>query len=286
MILVVGATGTVGSEVLRQLVAGGERARALVRDREKAGERLGEQIELVVGDLDGPETLQGALAGVDRVFLLTRQTSRQLEQERAMIQAAVRAGVRHVVKLSVFRAEEESPLQIARQHRQAELALEDSSLAYTILRPPFVMQNLLGMVRNGAVYTAAQDGRVAMIDARDIAAVAVTALTSHKYEGQTYTPTGPEAVTFDDVATIVSAQTGEQVRHVRVPPDAVRDTMQAMGVQDWFADDMAKLHTMLATGYEDVVTDDVRTVTGHLPRTVAQFAADFANRLAGQRQQR
>lgn len=286
MILVVGATGTVGSEVLRQLVAAGERARALVRDREKAGERLGEQVELVVGDLDRPETLHAALAGVDQVFLLTRQTSRQLEQERAVIQAAVRAGVRHVVKLSVFRADQESPLQIARQHRQAELALEDSGLAYTILRPPFVMQNLLGMVRNGAIYTAAQDGPVAMIDARDIGAVAVTALTSHNQEGQTYTPTGPEAVTFDDVATIVSAQTGEQVRHVRVPPDAVRDAMHATGVQDWFAEDMAKLHTMLATGYEDVVTDDVRTVTGHPPRTVAQFAADFAPGLAGQQQQR
>jgi uncharacterized protein YbjT (DUF2867 family) len=285
MILVVGATGTVGSEVIRQLVAGGERARGLVRDREKAGERLGVDTELVVGDLDRPETLTDALVGVDRMFLLTRQTSRQLEQERAAIQAAARAGVGHVVKLSVFRADEESPLQIARQHRQAEQALQDSGLAYTILRPPFYMQNLIGMVRNGGLYSAAQDGRVAMIDVRDIAAVAVTALTGTGYEGQIYTPTGPEAVTFDEVATIVSARTGEQVRHVRVPPDAVRDTLQARGVQAWFAADMAKLHTMLVSGYEDVVTDDVRAVTGHPPRTVAHFAADFAARLAGQRQQ-
>jgi uncharacterized protein YbjT (DUF2867 family) len=285
MILVVGATGTVGSEVFRQLVARGVRARGLVRDREKAGERLGEEIELVVGDLDRPETLNGALVGVDRMFLLTRQTNRQLEQEQAMIRAAVRAGVGYIVKLSVFRADEESPLQIARQHRQAELALEESGLAHTILRPPFYMQNLLGMVRNGTIHTAAQGGRVAMIDVRDVAAVAVTALTRPGYEGQIYTPTGPEAVTFDEVATIVSTWTGEQVRHVRVPPDAVRDTLQAMGVQGWFAADMAMLHTMLATGYEDAVTDDVRAVTGNPPRTVAQFAADFAARLAGQRQQ-
>jgi uncharacterized protein YbjT (DUF2867 family) len=267
--------------VLRQLVARGEHARGLVRGRGQAGERLGEEIELVVGDLDRPETLEGALVGVDRMFLLTRQTSGQLEQERTMIQAAARAGVSHVVKLSVFRADEESPLQIARQHRQAELALEESGLAHTILRPPFYMQNLLDMVRNGAIYTAAQEGRVAMIDARDIAAVAVAALTSPEHESQIYTPTGPEAVTFDDVATIVSAQTGEQVQHVRVPPDAVRNRLQAMGRQAWFAEDMAKLHVMLATGYENAVTDDVRTVTGQPPRTVAQFAADFAPRLAG-----
>lgn len=283
MILVTGATGTVGSEVVRQLVGRGESPRALVRDRQKAGQRLGEQVECVVGDLDRAETLETALTGVDRLFLLTRQSSRQPDQERDIVSAAMRAGVGHVVKLSVFRADETSPLQIARQHRQAELVLTDSGLTYTILRPPFFMQNLLGMVRDGAIYTATGDGRVAMIDARDIAAVAVAALTSPKHEGEIYTPTGPEAVSFDEAATIVSQQIGEQIRHVRVPPDAVRNALQARGMQAWYAEDMAKLHTMLADGYEDAVTEDVRLMAGQPPRTLAQFARDFAPALAGQR---
>jgi uncharacterized protein YbjT (DUF2867 family) len=281
LILVTGATGTVGSEVVRQLAAAGEQPRAFVRDPTKARARLGERVELVVGDLDRPETLTAALTGVDRVFLVTTQSTQQPDWERGVVHAAVRADIGHLVKLSVFRADEQSPLQVARQHRQAEQALEESGLAATILRPVFFMQNLLAMVRAGAIATAVGEGRVAMVDSRDIAAVAVAALTSHQYAGKTYTLTGPEALSFDDAASTLSQQTGTKISHVRVPPDAVRTTLQAAGVAAWFADDMTKLHSMLADGYEDVVSDDARIMTGNPPRTLAQFGADFAGVLAG-----
>jgi uncharacterized protein YbjT (DUF2867 family) len=276
MILVIGATGTVGSEVVRQLVATGERPRALVRDPATARQRLGDQVEHVVGDLDRPETIAAALAGVDRVFLLTTQSSRQPEWERAVIGAAARAGVGQLVKLSVFRADEQSPLQVARQHGQAERVLAQSGLAATILRPVFFMQNLLAMVHDGAIATAAGDGRVAMVDARDIAAVAVATLTGGGHAGKTYTLTGPEALSFYQVASVLSRQTGRPLRHVRVPPDKVRVALQGRGVAAWYADDMAKLHSMLAVGYEEVVTDDIHRVTGRPPRTLAQFAGDHA----------
>ena len=286
MILVTGATGRVGGEVVRQLAGRDEPPRALVRDRQRARQRLGEGVDLAVADLDRPETLEPTLAGVDRIFLLTTQSTRQVAQERSLIRAAVRAGVGHVVKLSVFRADMASPLQVARQHGEAERALAEAGLSHTIIRPPFFMQNLLGMVRDGAIFTAAQDGRVAMVDVRDIAAVAVAALTSPGHEGETYTPTGPEAVTFDDVAAIVSEQTGVPLRHVRVPPDRVRAALEAAGVRPWFAADMANLHTMLAAGYEDVVTADVRTAAGRPPRALAQFARDFAAAFTRQRKAR
>jgi uncharacterized protein YbjT (DUF2867 family) len=134
MILVMGATGTVGGEVVRQLVTRGERPRVFVRDRNKAGQRLGEQVEHVAGDLDRPETIEAALAGVNRVFLLTTQSRRQPDWEREVIQAATRAGGSHLVKLSVFRADGHSPLRIARQHHRAERVLEQSGLVATILR--------------------------------------------------------------------------------------------------------------------------------------------------------
>jgi uncharacterized protein YbjT (DUF2867 family) len=279
MILVIGATGTVGSEVVRQLVATGERPRALVRDPATARQRLGDQVEHVVGDLDRPETIAAALAGVDRVFLLTTQSSRQPEWERAVIGAAARTGVGQLVKLSVFRANEQSPLQVARQHGQAERVLAQSGLAATILRPVFFMQNLLAMVHDGAIATAAGDGRVAMVDARDIAAVAVATLTGGGHAGKTYTLTGPEALSFYQVASILSRQTGRPLRHVRVPPDKVRVALQGRGVAAWYADDMAKLHSMLAVGYEEVVTDDIHRVTGRPPRTLAQFAGDHVGAL-------
>jgi len=276
MILVIGATGTVGSEVVRQLVATGERPRALVRDPATARQRLGDQVEHVVGDLDRPETIAAALAGVDRVFLLTTQSSRQPEWERAVIGAAARTGVGQLVKLSVFRANEQSPLQVARQHGQAERVLAQSGLAATILRPVFFMQNLLAMVHDGAIATAAGDGRVAMVDARDIAAVAVATLTGGGHAGKTYTLTGPQALSFYQVASVLSRQTGRPLRHVRVPPDKVRVALQGRGVAAWYADDMARLHSMLAVGYEEVVTDDIHRVTGRPPRTLAQFAGDHA----------
>src|SRR5215208_6950129 len=222
MILVTGATGTIGSEVFRRLAAAGERPRALVRDPQIARARLGNAVEHVVGDLDRPETLEAALAGVDRVFLLTRQTSRQPQQERNVIDAAARSGLRQLVKLSVFRADERSPLRIARQHRDAERALEASGLAYAIVRPVFLMQNLLAMVRGDVIRTAAGAGRVAMVDARDVAATAVAALTRGGGDGKTYTLTGPQPLSFDEVAEIVSQQTGARVRHQHVAPDDVR----------------------------------------------------------------
>jgi uncharacterized protein YbjT (DUF2867 family) len=281
MILVTGATGTVGSEVVKQLVAAGERPRVFVRDPVK-GQRLGSQVEQVVGDLDRPETIAAALVDVDRLFLVTTQSPRQPDWECSVIEAATSAGVRRVVKLSVFNADQRSPLQIARQHRQAEHTLEESGLAATILRPVFFMQNLLGMVRGDKIATAAGKGRVAMIDARDIAAVAAAALLGDGHAGKTYTLTGPEALTFDDVARIVSQQTCRQISHVEVPPEGIRSTLQAVGVPAWFAGDMATLQSMLADGYEEDTTDDVRSVTGGPPRTLHQFAADFADSFAGQ----
>jgi uncharacterized protein YbjT (DUF2867 family) len=277
-ILVVGATGTVGREVVRRLSAAGVRPLALIHTG-RSGPVPGDPLDRVSADLDRPATVEAALAGVDRLFLLTRQTGRQLAQEQTVIAAAARAGVGRVVKLSVFRAEERSPLQIARQHGQAERVLQDSGLQHTVLRPVFFMQNLLGMVRDGTIATAAQDGRVAMIDARDIAAAAVAALTTVPAEGRVYTLTGPEAVSFDHVADVLGRQADQALRHVRVPAEAVSERLRGAGAEAWFAADMAALHGMLADGYEDVITPDVSALTGAPATPLARFAADFSARL-------
>jgi uncharacterized protein YbjT (DUF2867 family) len=283
MILVLGATGTVGSEVVRQLLESGEQPRVFVRDPATARELLGPGVDYVAGDLDRPDTLPVALAGVDRVFLLTRQTSRQPDQEHAVVDAAVAAGVRHLVKLSVFRADDRSELQIARQHAAMERYAKRSGIPCTFVRPVFFMQNLAGQALNGAIHSAAGDGRVAMVDARDVASVVAHALTSSGHEGETYMLTGPQALTFDEAAETLSARFGRHIPHVRVSPDAVRDAMSRAGVEAWFAEDMARLHTMLAAGYEDVVSDDVAAVTGTAPRTLAEFGSDLAERRTGRR---
>ena len=276
-ILVVGATGTVGREVVRRLSTAGTRPLALMHAG-PSGPVSGDPVDRVSADLDRPATVEAALDGVDRLFLLTRQTSRQLAQEQTVIAAAARAGVGRVVKLSVFRADERSPLQIARQHGKAERVLQDSGLQHTILRPVFFMQNLFAMVRDGVVATAAQDGLVAMVDARDIAAAAVAALTTVPAEGRVYTLTGPEAVSFDLVAGLLGRPAGQSISHVRVPAETVLERLRAAGAEAWFAIDMAALHGMLADGYEDVITPDIAALTGAPATPLARFATDFSAR--------
>ena len=279
-IMVVGATGTVGSEVVHQLQEAGARPLALIRAGHRGPSAIHGQVDQVTADLDRPETVDAALLGVDRLFLLTRQTSRQLVQERAVIAAAARAGVGRVVKLSIFRADERSPLQIARQHAQAEQMLQESGLLHTVLRPVFFMQNLLTMVRGDVIATAVRDGRVAMIDARDIAAAAVAALISIPAEGRIHTLTGPEPLSFDRVADVLGRRMGRSIRHIRVPVEAVRERFHSSGAEPWFADDMAALHAMLADGYEDLVTSDVAALTGVPPTPLDRFAEDARDRLA------
>ena len=153
-----------------------------------------------------------------------------------LVTAAAAAGVRHVVKTSVFRASRVSNLRLANQHGQIEEMITRSGLEWTFLRPTFFMQNLAGQILNGVVCSAAEDGRVAMIDARDVAAAAVTVLDhARRHSAGTYTLTGPRAVTFDQVSEVVSAAGGSGCPHRRVTPEGVRAAMLQSGAEHWFA---------------------------------------------------
>jgi uncharacterized protein YbjT (DUF2867 family) len=149
-----------------------------------------------------------------------------------------------------------------------------------VLRPVFFMQNLFAMVRGGAIATAAGDGRVAMIDARDIATAVVAALITEPALGRVYTLTGPEAVSFDQVAEVVYRQTGQPVCHIRVRGETVTERLRTLGTEPWFAADMGLLHGMLADGYEDVVTSDLLSLTGLAAIPFERFVTDFSARFA------
>ena len=232
MILVTGATGHVGSELVRLLAEQGAPARALVHSPDKAApiQRLG--LQTALGDFEQPDTLDAAMAGCDHLFLLSPPSPRQPQQEQHVIDAAKRAGVSRVVKKTVLGADPDAPVVFGRWHGQIEQHLAQSGLAHTLLQPNSFMQNFLlsaqPVADQGALYGMTGAGRTSYIDTRDIAAVAAQVLTSPGHQGQRYTLTGPEALSAAEVAERLSTATGRQVRYVNMAPDAFGQALAAL----------------------------------------------------------
>jgi uncharacterized protein YbjT (DUF2867 family) len=280
MILVAGATGNVGSSLVRELLATGERPRAFVRDLEKGREVLGDGVELAEGDFERPETIDAALDGADRLFVLTPSTPRLREHERNLLEAAKRARVR-VVKVSALTAGEQSPMETIRAHGEAEQDLKRSGLPYTILQPSFYMQNVFAMVNGGVIATAAGAGRVSMVDTRDVGAAAAAVLTDAGHDGKTYVLTGREALTFDEAAQTLSEATGTEIRHVSVTEDDIRNALRQMTGDEWLANLLAALSAVIADDQLATVTDSLRALAGRAPRSLSDFARDHAGVIAG-----
>jgi uncharacterized protein YbjT (DUF2867 family) len=284
VILVTGATGTTGSEVACQLAAQGSAVRAFVRDPEKAAPLQALGIDLAVGDLNEPETLSPALEGVERLFLLTSADPRQVEQQGQAVLAAQAAGVRHIVKLSALGADLDASISVARWHAHTEKQIEASGLAWTHLRPHYFMQNLLTfaptIATEGKLYAPMRDGTIGLVDARDVAAVAVAVLTSDEHAGKVYEITGPESLSFDDLAATIGAATGRQVTYVDIPPSEAEKAMVAAGVPDWMADALVGLYGILSAGHASITTQVVPEVTGQPARTFAAFARENAKLFA------
>ena len=263
MILVLGATGTTGSEVARQLIAAGHRPRLLARTPGKAA-ALADHAEIAVGDLADPASLAAAMDGIEQVYLVSTGPDLAALEANA-IDAARRAGVRHVVQLSVLGADRPA-FALARWHAAAERHLVDSGLSWTMLRPTNFATNALGWAdtvrTEGAVYQPTGTGKWAAIDPADIGAVAVHALTTPGHEGKTYPITGPESLDAAGYAATLAAVLGRPVRFVDVPPAAAREGMRQAGVPAPFADAVLELDAATAAGGTDGVTSTVPDLLG------------------------
>lgn len=281
-ILVTGATGNIGRELLPSLIAKGAKVRALVRETSNVQGLWDAGVELVFGDLDRVETLEAAFSGVDKVFLLTPPNANQVSQARNGIAAAKRAGVRQLVRLSAKSLElrADSPGRVTRQHFAIEGELKASGLVYTIIRPHFFMQNTLlsaeTVASEGVLYAPMEDGRVGMIDVRDIVEVATKVLTEEGHAGKTYDLSGPASVSYHDVAAGLSQALGREVRYVDVPPEAARQGIVAAGESAWIADALIEYFGAFGAGEGDFTSPDFEAVTGHAPRSFEAFARDFA----------
>ena len=280
-VLVTGATGNVGSWVVRELQARDVSVRAFVRDSDGAAGKLGDGVELASGDFSDAASVRRALEGVEGVFLACDNNPRQVEYETGVIDAAAAAGVRRIVKLSAFGTEIGSPLAFWDWHGRIEKHLRAAGIPpAVVLRPSFNMANLLGaaeQVRHeGALVAPAEGARIAMIHPRDVAAVAAVALSTDGHEGQTYVLTGPEAITYEQVAEELSAVAGRHIQFVAVPDEMARQTLVRAGMPEFAAEQIVALFGILRQGAYEQITDTVRTMTGRDSRTFAEFARDHA----------
>jgi len=279
VILVTGATGKVGREVVRQLASAGVPARALVRDPIGASTIRIPGIEIAVGDLGRPETLPPIFEGVERVFLLTPAAPDQVELQSNALEASRRAGARRIVKVSVAGGPD-AGTQIGRWHWATEKQIEASGLGFTFLRPTIYMQQMLSYARSiaetGTFSAPMGAGEVAIVDARDVAAVAVAALTEDGHDRRIYDVTGPESLSWDAMADAISEAIGKRVAYAHVPPEYTRKQMIANGIPRWLVDDMLVLFASFREGYGAGLTTTVADVTKQKPRTFRQFARDFA----------
>lgn len=285
MILVTGATGTVGKEVVKQLSSTGEKIRVMVRNVEKAAPLKGPGVEVVQGDFGKPDTLASAVKGVEKVFLLSSADPRQVELQGNVLKAAKSAGVKHLVKLSALGARPDSSVALARGHYQTEKQIQDSGIPYTHLQPHFFMQNLLmfadSIKRQGAFYAPMKQGKISLVDVRDIAAVAARVLTEKGHERKTYAITGPEALSFGELAEKFSRVLGRKVAYVDVPPEDAKKGMLGAGMPEWLVDDLLALYGIFSAGHAAVVSKAVEEVTKKPARTFDQFAKDFARFFKG-----
>lgn len=282
MILVTGATGNAGSEVVRALLGRGRSVRALVRDPDRAQSLLGDAVELAVGDFADPESVRSALEGIQAVFLSGADDPRRVGWETSAIDAAAAAGVRRIVKLSTIVAE--APVAFWDWHRRVERHLQESGVPAVILRSSFFMSNVLAAAeqvgREGRIFAPAGQARIAMIDPRDIGAVAAAVLTTAGHDGRTYVLTGPEAITHAQVAAELSAATAREVEFVDVPDEGAKQGMIQGGMPDASASEIVKIFAILRQGAGEHVTATVESLTGSPPRGFAAFARDHAHLFA------
>ena len=279
-ILVTGATGNNGGAVIQNLVAAKANIRALVHHESKAQGLREAGVEVVVGDYLQPATLDAALAGVDKVFLVTPHSPDAAKMACNVIAAARRAGKPHIVRLSEKAPEPAGAIRSGRLHMEVNAALEACGLPYTTLRPCFYMQNTLlaaqSVASDGMVYMPFEDAKLVMIDMRDVIETATQVLTTEGHEGQTYVLTGPAQYSFHDVACGLSKALGKEVRYVNVPMEAAREAMIGVGMPEWVAEAYCEYFENYIKGGSAGVTGDFEKVTGHPPRSYETFARDFA----------
>ena len=284
-ILVAGATGTNGRELIRQLTEKGLGVRALVRSVTKAADLASDLVELIEGDLSDRASLEPAFDGIEKAYVVTAVHRDSVAWFDNFFTAAKSGNVGHVIKLSGLGAGTDSPSALIRQHGESDELLKASGLTYTILRPNSFFQNMLWQAQSiaatGMFYLPFGNARQSVIDVRDIAAATVRILTEAGHENKAYELTGPESLSDFDIAATLAEVIERSVTYVPVSLDDARSAMLDSGMPEWDAHAVAELQGVFATGRYADVTPDLEGILGKKPRTFEDFARDHSDIFAG-----
>ena len=284
MITVFGATGTTGAPLVEALLAKGAKVRAVTSNPAKAEGLAARGCEVSVGAYADRVALERACAGAERIYLVTPAHRDMRRWKANAIDAAKAAGVRHVVLATGLGASPKARLTFGMWHSETQELLKESGLAWTFVQPTYFMQNLLwhaeSIARDG-VYHDDLGGPVAWIDARDIAHVAAEALTDEGHEGKAYGLTGPEALTGDDIAALLSEATGRTVTCAPLPPDRAKAGMIANGMHPDVAAAMVELVSIAPKGFLAGIETTVSEVLGRPGRRFRDFVAENRHAFTG-----
>ena len=280
MILVLGATGTVGAETVKALKAKNVPVTAASRDPKKATDLLG--IPAVAWDFEKPAEFAAALKGIDAVFLLTPPgTMQDVAYATRVLDAIKGSSVKKIVRLSVIGASKNP----AGDAFKIEQLVEASGLKFVHVRPTFFNQNtdegMLASIKTGVIALPTGEGKTSFIDARDIGAVSAEALTSDKWDGQGLELTGPEALTYADQARLISEKAGIKVAFNDLTVDEFKSAWKANGVPERYVEFMAGLYGFVKQGYMAGIEDGVKKVLGREPISFAKYAEDYAEKFRG-----
>lgn len=273
MILLTTPNGKVGSEIAKMLLEQGQQIRLGAHTPEKAQAAF-PQAEVVPFDFDDEDKVKAALVGVQALYLASPGDA-QAEPVNRVIDLAKEAGVTRIVRLSAMGVENsDNPLHDVEKHLKA------SGLEYTLLRPSWFMQNYTTLYAEGirtqnTFSEPAEDAQTGFIDARDIAAIGVKALTETGHHGQAYALTGARAYTRNEVAEAVSQATGKTVTYQPITEEQFQSGVTSAGASEAYTMLMTGLYQVVRAGHTAAVTDTVERVTGRAPISLEQFAHDY-----------
>ena len=283
MILVIGGRSKIGTALIGEVLARGERVRALVRSGEQGP--FPAEAETVTGDLADEGSLARAMHGIGKVFLLSSPHPDAVTWHRNAIDAAGRTDVQLLVRSSILGANRESEAEFITAHTACDRYLQQSGLACVIVRPNLFQQNIPestipAIDASGTFYANAGQARISMVDTRDVAAVAAVALTEPGHAGAEYDVTGPQELSYADVAAKLTAAMGRPITYIDAPDDAVRQALLGAGLSEWFAGALVGLYQDYRRsgtgGYAAQVTDTVHRLTGRPPRSLDDLLNEIA----------